>query len=90
MQIHSTCRCVKITYAYDTTNASNTINKGCTEHVFVKYLNDVTQYWQQYTAWQVGDIFFQPTFTINSSDQFTANFPTNTTASLRFYLGLLQ
>ena len=84
MQIQSSCRCVKITYAYDTTNASSIINKGCTEYIFVKYLNSVTEYWQQYTAWQVGDNNFQPTFSINSSDQLTVNFPTNTTASLRF------
>ena len=84
IQIHGTCRCVKINYAYDTTNASNTIFKGCTEYVFVKYLNDVIQYWQQYTAWQVGDNNFQPTFSINSSDQLIVNFPTNTTAYPRF------
>ena len=84
MQIQSSCRCVKITYAYDTINASTTVNKGCTEYVFVKYLDVVTTYWQQYTALQVGDNNFQPTFSINSNDQLTVNFPTNTTASLRF------
>ena len=84
LQIQSSCRCVKITYSYDTTNATPTIFKGCTEYVFVEYLNGMTQNWQQYTAWQVGDNNFQPSFSINTSNQLTITFATNTTASMKF------
>jgi len=77
MQIQTSCRCVKITYSYDTVNGSNTLYKGCTEYVYVKSVYNLVTSWTGYTAWQVGNNNYQPTFSINSSNQLTVNFPIN-------------
>jgi hypothetical protein len=77
MQIQTSCRCVKITYSYDTVNGSNTLYKGCTEYVYVKSVYNLVNSWTQYTAWQVGNNNYQPTFSINSSNQLTVTFPIN-------------
>jgi hypothetical protein len=77
MQIQSSCRCVKITYSYDTVNGSNTLYKGCTEYVYVKSVYNLVTSWTGYTAWQVGNNNYQPTFSINSSNQLTVTFPIN-------------
>ena len=77
MQIQSSCRCVKVTYSYDTINGSAILYKGCTEYVYVKSLNNNVTSWTGYTAWQVGNNNYQPTISINSSNQLIVYFPIN-------------
>ena len=86
MQIQDTCHSVKINYCYDTYNSSNAVIKGAREIIYVRYSVDngikIVNSWQNYTLWQVGDNYFEPSITINANSQLTINFSYNTVVDI--------